>query len=129
MHVILEGVLPKTFHLLAGYLHENGIMRFSEICEILNTFPYRRHHEESKPNPISPQQASKHTVRQSASQWHTLALLLPLMIGETCGKEDNYWQLFLQLLTIMGYLFSPSIPRDQVAALQQEILVFLNTFR
>ena len=43
--------------------------------------------------------------------------ILPLLIGEKVPDDDEKWNLFLNLMEIVDYLFSPKIIEDQAAHL------------
>ena len=50
-----------------------------------------------------------------ASKMWCLGRLLPLMIGDLVSEDDETWELFLLLLTIMDYVFAPKASGDSVA--------------
>ena len=50
-----------------------------------------------------------------ASEMWCLARLLPLMVGDYVNEDDDKWQLFLDLLTIMDYIFAPIANMDIVS--------------
>lgn len=43
--------------------------------------------------------------------------ILPLLIGNKVPDDDAKWRLFLNLMEIMDYLFSPKITEDHAAYL------------
>lgn len=44
-----------------------------------------------------------------------------MMIGDKVSSDDEYWENFLDLLTITDYLLSPEITKDNVANLSTMI--------
>ena len=50
----------------------------------------------------------------AAKMW-CLARLLPLIIGDVVPEDDERWKLFLQLLTIIDYVFAPKTTSEIVA--------------
>ena len=46
-----------------------------------------------------------------------LARLLPMVIGDLIPYDDEYWELYLQMMDIVDILFSPSITEDHTAYL------------
>ena len=54
-------------------------------------------------------------VYLSASRMWCLARLLPLMIGNSVPEDDRNWKLFLALLTIVDYVFSPRTNQDAIS--------------
>lgn len=51
------------------------------------------------------------------------------MIGDRVTEEDSKWQLFLDLLTIMDYVFAPRTSADIVAYVRLLIGYHLTRFR
>ena len=54
-----------------------------------------------------------------------LGRILPLLIGHLVEEDDDNWNNFLTLLTIMDFVFAPSITPDKadlVAVLVQDFL-------
>ena len=50
-----------------------------------------------------------------ASKMWCLGRLLPLIIGDLVPEGDEKWELFLQLLTIVDYVFAPKTTSEVVA--------------
>ena len=50
-----------------------------------------------------------------------LGRLLPLMIGDKISEGDPYWNNYLLLLTIMDYVFAPTLSADTSAYLKEII--------
>lgn len=50
-----------------------------------------------------------------------LARLLPIMIGSIIPSSDPFWHNYLQLLTIIDYVFAPVVSPDVVAFLHDMI--------
>ena len=54
----------------------------------------------------------------TASQMWVLGCILPLLIADHVPNDDDYWQLFLQLMEIVDHLFfCPAVFEDQVGYL------------
>ena len=51
----------------------------------------------------------------TASKMWCLGRLLPLIIGDLVPEGDEKWELFLQLLTIIDYVFAPKTTSEVVA--------------
>ena len=64
-----------------------------------------------------------------ADQMWCLARLLPLMIGDIIPSDDENWQNFLVLLTIMDYVFAPVVSPDVIAFLHDLIRVHHEKFQ
>ncbi len=54
---------------------------------------------------------------------------LPLLIGDLVPKDDNHWEHFLCLLTIVDFVFAPITTKDTITYLEVLIEDFLHEFR
>ena len=57
-----------------------------------------------------------------------LARLLPIMIGEKVPEGDEHWQNYVDLLTIMDYVFAPVVSPNTVAILHDMIQIHREQF-
>ena len=64
-----------------------------------------------------------------ASEMWCLARLLPLMVGDFVNEDDDKWQLFLDLITIVDYVFAPTTNTDIIAYVRLLIGDHLTRFR
>ena len=46
-----------------------------------------------------------------------LERILPLLIADHVPSDDDYWQLFLQLMEIVDHLFCPQVSEDEIGYL------------
>lgn len=58
-----------------------------------------------------------------------LARLLPLMIGDIVPTDDDHWQSFLAVLTIIDYVFAPVASPDIASFLHDKIQNHHENFR
>ena len=65
----------------------------------------------------------------TASQMWCLARMLPFLIGDKIPDEDEYWEHYLLLLSILEYTFSPLTTKEKLAYLAVMIEDFLTEFR
>ena len=57
-----------------------------------------------------------------------LARVLPFLIGDKVHQEDEYWDHYLQLLSIVEYIFAPVVTKRMSAYLAMMIEDFLAEF-
>ena len=50
-----------------------------------------------------------------------LGRILPLLIADHVPSDDDYWQLFLQLMKIVDHLFCPQVSEDEIGYLSVQI--------
>ena len=64
-----------------------------------------------------------HTSPQlyTAAQMWCLGRLLPVMIGDMIPADDEHWQNFLDMMTIIDYVFAPAVKPDIAAFLHGKI--------
>ena len=64
-----------------------------------------------------------------ASQLWCLGCLLPLLIGDLVPDDDPYWDNYLLLLTIVDYVFAPTLSKRTPAFLTVLINDHLSQFK
>ena len=67
-------------------------------------------------------------VFYAASQTWCLGRFLPLLIGDLIPEGDEHWENYLQLMTIIDYVFAPSTNEGYIAYLRMLIEDFLTDF-
>ena len=65
----------------------------------------------------------------TASQMWCLGRFLPLLIGHLVPEGDCYWENFLQLLTIIDYVFAPVTNADKADYIAMLVEDFLTDFK
>ncbi len=68
-------------------------------------------------------------VTHAASQMWCLGRILPLLIGDLVEEDDENWDNFLNLLTIIDFVFAPSITPDKADLIAVLVEDFLFEFR
>lgn len=123
MHDVLEGVLRFEVKELLKYLIDNNYLTLKSINSKIISFPYDGSDITTMPTIISAEhlQSSDHKLRQNASQMWCLGRLLPVMLGERVPEENENWECFLLLLTIIDYIFAPNISKDTLPYIQELI--------
>ena len=69
------------------------------------------------------------TYTSIASQTWCFARYLPLLIGDLIPEDDDNWEHFLELLTILDYVFAPKTTPNKIDYLTMLIEDFLVEFR
>ena len=64
-----------------------------------------------------------------ASEMWCLGRYLPLLIGDLIPEDDENWQNFLWLMSIVDYIFTPVCTAIIVAHLGHQIQLFLTDFK
>lgn len=128
MHDVLEGAIPHVLrHTLQGLL-SCGVIRYSDLDRI-RTFTFGAHDKKNKPEEvvksfISGQSAYKGT----ASQKWCLFRFFSLMFGDIVPEQNEHWEVYLLLRSIVDITFADVIPHDHLAYLQDQIRFFLSSF-
>ena len=111
MHDLLEGVCGLEVHLVIAQLIGEGLFDLDLLNSRITSFDYSTTDSKNKPSPISfnklqqPDSASG----QTATQMWCLIRSLPLLIGDKVPEEHPYFDLLLQLLECMDFIFCPEI--------------------
>lgn len=64
----------------------------------------------------------------AATQTWCLARYLPLLVGDLVPRDSEHWENYLQLLTIMDYVFAPTTEEGAITNLGVMIEDFLTDF-
>ena len=120
MHVMLEGVVPYELHLmLTVFIVEKEYFTLKLLNDRIQCYPYTQEEVGDKPSPITFSSSSL-TIHQSgedfviklpliilfssvsaAAQMWLLSVYLPLIIGSEIPPEEELWECFLLLLSIL----------------------------
>lgn len=57
-----------------------------------------------------------------------MARFLPLLIGDLVPEDDDHWENFLELMTIVDYVFAPVVTHEIISCLEVLIEKFLINF-
>jgi len=127
MHDCLEYTLQYEVKELLNYFVHSHIITLNELNSTIESFEYSGTDAGDKPTPISTTNLSSkdHSLKETgniyldmkcdllitflAVQMWCLGRLLPLMIGEKVPEDDENWQNYLLMLSIVDYIFAPRI--------------------
>jgi len=138
MHDILEGALQYEVKLmLQVMIRAENYFSLNTFNSRLENIDYGYMEIKNKPTPLSLQTLNSdgnslkqngmyvlikstllysiHVNLFSASQMWLLGRLLPLVIADLVPNDDEYWELFLQMMEIVDILFSPNTTVDHAA--------------
>uniref|UniRef100_A0A1X7UBD0 C2H2-type domain-containing protein n=1 Tax=Amphimedon queenslandica TaxID=400682 RepID=A0A1X7UBD0_AMPQE len=118
MHDVLEGALEYELKELLKYVTmEMRLMSCDEHNNIIDGFPYGYTDSKNKASNISQKSllSIDHNLKQNATQIWYLARLLPLMIGEHIPVDNDNWNNFMLLVTIVDYIFAP-LTSDEISS-------------
>ncbi|XP_065888107.1 uncharacterized protein [Dysidea avara] len=127
MHIILEGSLELCMRLLLIYLiFEEKAFSLDILNNRIHQFNYGHSDKQNKPSKLQRKHlATDSYLKQSASQMWCLARYLPFLIGTLVCEDNDHWENFLTLLSIMDYVFAPlltSAKADYIAAATEDFL-------
>lgn len=150
MHDILEGTAQVVLKCLLKHLmQDRKLFSFETLNSRIESFNYGPMDLPNKPSEISKSTFKNcDSLRQSgktvhmdviiinnvdvstlASQAWCLCRFFPLMVGDMVEEgEDERWENFLDLLTVMEYVFAPILTVDKTCYLEMLIKEFLREF-
>ena len=117
MHDLLEGIVHDELTHLLNHCLSCKYFKLENVNERILSFDYGYSESSNKPAVIESVSALVIKLRQSASQMWLLSRTLPLLIGHFVPVDDNRWQCFGLLLTILDICTSHSLSTDSVAYL------------
>lgn len=126
MHDILEGIAPYEIVLILKKLISENHFTLDYLNRRILTFPYGKLDAISKP---VEQNLSKNTLTGTASSNWCFLRLLPLFVGSLIPKDNEYWNFFLELKSIVELIFAPVISIGHIDSLQSDIVDHFKKFK
>ncbi|GFT73293.1 uncharacterized protein LOC106175700 [Trichonephila clavipes] len=130
MHDLLEGwCATETYLILYQYIFKDKFLTLSVLNDRISNFNYGKCDSRCKPVPIKREKLSNldGSNGQSASQmWVLMRIslslsLLPLLIGDKVPYNNDFWNLYLLMFTIIDTLMAPVISLPETYALAENI--------
>ena len=126
MHDVLEGVVVRELSLLLKHCISRKYLTLDEYNSRLLNFDYG-YSESDKPAPVLRSSKFLETetkeLKLTASQSLLLVRIFPLLLGDRVPDDDEFWQVYLILCTIVDILMCPWSSSDMcgyLAVLIQE---------
>ncbi|GFV33101.1 uncharacterized protein LOC106175700 [Trichonephila clavipes] len=124
MHDLLEGwSATETYLILHQYIFKDKFLTLSVLNDRISNFNYGKCNSRCKPVPIKREKLSNldGSNGQSASQMWVLMRIFPLLIGDKVPYNNDFWNLYLLMLTIIDTLMAPVISLPETYALAENI--------
>ena len=134
MHDFLEGVLPLEIKLIIRELLSEGYFSLNELNIRIASFNYGPADVKNKPSYISQNQLNNPggASGQKAIQMMTLAVYLPLIMGDLVDEDSEHWKLLLIILEIFQLVVASSVSANTTyylaAIIAEHHTVFLRLF-
>ncbi len=131
MHLLFEGVLPYEVKLmLQTFIRTEKYFSLAYLNQRIENFPYATTELLDKPQLIEHYTlvSNDNRLRQTAEQMKTLAVCMPLMVGEKVPAGNPLWKTFLILLQIVLTTLSPVATPDLAVSLKALIAVHNEQF-
>uniref|UniRef100_A0A1X7VAW7 Uncharacterized protein n=1 Tax=Amphimedon queenslandica TaxID=400682 RepID=A0A1X7VAW7_AMPQE len=108
MHNVLEGCLPYVMKEMMKLYIDRKLISLNDMNDLIS-FPYGSTDFSNKPSVITSKtlKSSDHALKQTGR-------LLPLIVGHLIPENDLHWNNFCLLLTIIDYLFAPTLPQEAI---------------
>ncbi|GFX76771.1 uncharacterized protein LOC106175700 [Trichonephila clavipes] len=124
MHDLLEGwCATETYLILHQYIFKDKFLTLSVLNDRISDLNYGKCDSRCKPTPIKQEKLSNldGSNGQSASQMCVLMRILPLLIGDNVPYNNDFWNLYLLMLTIIDTLMAPVISLSETYAFAENI--------
>lgn len=120
MHDLLEGVIPYEMKLLLNHLINEKYFTISTLNYRLRCFDFGYSELSDKPSQFDEKsiKSAGQKIRQSASKMWSLAIYLPLLIGDLVPEGCKERDLFILLLKICSIAASWEVRRETIPYLK-----------
>jgi hypothetical protein len=85
--------------------------------------------DDNKPTVLDSSCLTNGSFKQNASQMWTFARFLPLVIGHRIPEDNELWENYLCLLSIMDILFAPIVDKEDCCYLESLICDYLHRLK
>lgn len=116
MHTLFEGALSRAVkHIIIHCVSGLKNMTLAWLNSALSDFDYGFSEKSDKPSPIKEAHLDKDgNLHQSSAQLWTLAVILPLIVGQYVPEDDEHWENYSQILEITRITHAPDIHKDSL---------------
>lgn len=123
MHDILEGVVPYEVKIVIQKLISLGCFTLDIFNQRLLSPDFGKLESRNRPSPIKIDGKSNR-IGQKASQAWCLIRFLPVIFGDLILTQEqiSYWELLIQLLECMSYLFCRKFSESTLECLKYSII-------
>lgn len=130
MHDLLEGVVPYEIKLVLQKLISLKCFDLDLINQRIQAHNFGYLESKNRPSPIR-LEGSGNKIGQKASQAWCLIRYLPVIIGDLVisNEQKKYWEILLQLLEILSYVFCRKFSESTLLLLDAKIVSHHNLFR
>ena len=123
-HDFFEGIVNYDLSLYLSYLVKKKWFTYGQLNKRITQFQYMGSDRNNKPCEVNT--SSGRVGGQAVQNW-CLIRVLPIILHDLIkDKDDDVWQLFLQLKSIVEYVCAPKITEDDVAVLDSLIESYLD---
>lgn len=130
MHDLLEGVVPYEIKLVFKKLISLGCFNLETVNNRISAFDFGYLESKNKPSPIK-LDGTGNRIGQKAAQAWCLIRFLPMILGDLIVDEVHlkYWDLILQLLECMSFIFFRSFNESSILTLKSLIIKHHSLFK
>ena len=121
-HDLFEGVVAYDLHLIIVYFIKQDWFELEFMNYRIKNFGYGATEKKDKPPLLS---ITKTRLAGNAVQNWVLLRMLPLLIGKHVKPEDDIWQLYIKLKSLVELIVAPKITGVQICILLQCISEYL----
>lgn len=132
MHVLLEGAVQYELRHVLQYFIENGFFTLQQLNRAFTSLSFQYQDEANRP-PLLKESVfngqEKYKLKQTAEQARIFLKYLPFCIIRFVGNENRYYQLIMQMLSIVLTCFSPVVSENTTRQLEDTIETHLKQFK
>lgn len=130
MHDLLEGVVPYEIKLVLKKLISLGCFSLETINHRIAAFDFGYLESKNRPTQIK-LDGTGNRIGQKAAQAWCLIRFLPVILGDLLTEAEHleFWELLLQLLECMSYIFSREFSKSSILSLKILIIKHHKLFK
>lgn len=132
MHTLLEGVVQYELrHILLHYI-DAGQFTLQQLNASIGNLEYGYSEVSDKPGPLKEtvfRGDEGYKLKYNASQARLFLRLLPFILSSLVDKDDGFYSLLTELISIVHFIFSPVISADTIGILRELIAQHLHQFK
>jgi len=134
LHDLFEGIVEYTLKLVLNqFIIVRKLCTIEDLNRRIHSFVYGLTDVRNKPSSNFTSDALKnvanHTLKQKGAQVWCLLRFFPFLFNHQLDRGDEYMELVLQLVRIVGIVVAPKIPRSILPYLTDLIEDHLHLFR
>lgn len=128
MHDMHEGCAKYVMcSLLVVFVDKMKYLTIDIVNNKISSFQYGPD-KKDKPVTLAMSNLRKGNIRLNAAEMNTFCKYFGVMFGDFIPRHDKYWQLYIQLMTVLDFIMSPRFVSEQIDYFKYMIAEFCEMY-